>query len=178
MYNSAKKTKNAKKFNVGKLIDLSKLCYDKHDAEIVHSIFVHWAHAYRDGRFPNKNFLEAFKELTTLNSAEGEYNIHSASVGARWAAQVLIGGDLKQLLRDDMTSDFKRKQLDKYFDKAKLNQAQWVLRKDVSLDINCLKNELEEEVFYFGQLVYWCNETVNNDILKSFDKNDCNTKTK
>lgn len=166
------------KIDTENLIDISKLCYDAHDAEILHSIFIHWANAYRDGRFPNENFIEAFKELTTLNSAEGEYNIHSASVGARWAAQVLIGGDVKQMLRDDMTEDFKRQELDKYFDKAKLNQAQWILRGDVSLDINCLKNELEEEVFYFGQLVYWCNETVNNDILKTFDKNDCNTKTK
>lgn len=160
------------------LIDLSKFCFDEHDAKLVRNIFLDWVNAYKTGRFSTDNvyYKSAFKRLTNLNAMEGNGNVAELSVGARWIAQLGIGNDIMQMLRDDMQEDFPRSELDKYFVAGDLNKGQWTLRDDVSLDLNCLKNELEVEVFNFGELWYHVYTTVNNDIFKSFSDRNCKTK--
>ena len=159
-----------------KLIDVSVLCYDEKDAKLVHDMHMNYFNAYQNGRFDNEYYQMVFKQLTTLNAAEQAGNADELSVGARWLAQNSIGGGVMQMLRDDMQEDFPRSELDKYFVKAELNKGQWILREDVSLDLNCLKNELECEVFDFGQLWHFVYDTVNNDLMKTFET-DC-TKSK
>ena len=158
--------------DVEKIIDVSKLCYSADDVKLVHDMHMNYFKAYKTGRFDNEFYQEVFKQLTTLNAAEQRTNADSLSVGARWLAQNSIGGGVMQLLRDDMQEDFSRKELDRYFVKGELNKGQWILRDDISLDLNCLKNELELEVFNFGELWTFVYDLVNNDIMKSFEV-DC-----
>ena len=155
-----------------KLIDVSKLCYGDYDIKLVHDMHTNYFDAYKNGRFYNEDYEMIFKQLTTLNAYEQAGNADELSVGARWLAQNSIGGGVMQLLRDDMQEDFPRSELDKYFVKSELNKGQWILRDDISLDINCIKTELEFEVFNFGQLWHFVYDTVNNDIFKTFEK-DC-----
>lgn len=162
--------------DVEKLIDVSKLCYSEDDIKLVHDMHMNYFKAYKEGRFDNEYYQMVFKQLTTLNAAEQAGNASELSVGARWLALNSIGGGVMQLLRDDMQEDFPRKELDKYFVKAELNKGQWILREDISLDLNCLKNELECEVFDFGQLWTFVYDHVNDDIMKTFEI-DC-TKSK
>ena len=155
--------------NINDMIDVSNICYGEYDKKLVHNMHENYFNAYKNGRFVNDYYVEVFKQLTTLNAYEKGGNASELSVGARWLAQNSIGGGVMQLLRDDMQEDFPRSELDKYFDKALLNQGQWILRDDISLDLNCLRNELEIEVFDFGQLWHFVYDTVNNDIMKSFE---------
>ena len=159
-----------------KLIDVSKLCYGDNDRELVHDMHENWFKAYLNGKFYNEDYQMVFKQLTTLNAAEQMGNAKELSVGARWLAQNTIGGAVMQMLRDDMQEDFTRAELDKYFDKKELNKGQWILRSDMSLDLNCLKNELEVEVFNFGQLWAFVYDHVNDDIMKSFQEKCTNVK--
>ena len=151
------------------LIDVSYLCYGDNDKILVHDMHMNYFNAYKNGRFDNEYYQKVFKQLTTLNAYEKAGNASELSVGARWLAQNSIGGGVMQLLRDDMQEDFPRSELDKYFVKSELNQGQWILREDISLDLNCLRNELEVEVFDFGQLWHFVYDTVNNDIMKTFE---------
>lgn len=151
------------------LIDVSYLCYGDNDKTLVHDMHMNYFNAYKNGRFDNEYYQKVFKQLTTLNAYEKAGNASELSVGARWLAQNSIGGGVMQLLRDDMQEDFPRSELDKYFVKSELNQGQWILREDISLDLNCLRNELEVEVFDFGQLWHFVYDTVNNDIMKTFE---------
>ena len=162
--------------NICEMIDVSMLCYGSYDRKLTHNMHENYFQAYKNGRFNNEYYEMVFKQLTTLNAYEKAGNASELSVGARWLAQNSIGGGVMQLLRDDMQEDFPRSELDKYFDKAELNHGQWILKDDISLDLNCLKNELEEEVFNFGELWHFVYTTVNNDIMKSFEV-DC-TKSK
>lgn len=162
--------------NIDDLIDVSMICYSDADKALVHKMHENYFYAYQNGRFDNEYYQMVFKQLTTLNAYERAGNADELSVGARWLAQNSIGGGVMQLLRDDMQEDFPRSELDKYFVKAELNKGQWILRDDISLDLNCLKDELEVEVFNFGELWHFVYDTVNNDIMKSFE-NDC-TKSK
>ena len=162
--------------DINKMIDVSKICYGDADIKLVHNMHENYYKAYKAGRFDNEYYQMVFKQLTTLNAYENAGNADELSVGARWLAQNSIGGGVMQLLRDDMQEDFKRSELNKYFVKAELNKGQWILRNDISLDLNCLKNELEVEVFDFGQLWHFVYDTVNNDIMKTFEV-DC-TKNK
>ena len=155
--------------DINKMIDVSKLCYGDADKDLVHNMHENYFNAYKNGRYDNEYYQMIFKELTTLNAYEKAGNADELSVGARWLAQNSIGGGVMQLLRDDMQEDFNRKELDKYFVKSELNKGQWILRDDISLDLNCLKNELECEVFDFGELWHFVYDTVNNDIMKSFE---------
>lgn len=154
------------------IIDVSNLCYSESDHNLVHDMHMNYFHAYKAGRYDNEYYQMVFKQLTTLNAYEHAGNASELSVGARWLAHNSIGGGVMQMLRDDMQEDFPRQELDKYFDPAKLNMGQWILRNDISLDLNCLRNELECEVFDFGQLWHFVYDTVNNDILRTFEK-DC-----
>ncbi len=162
--------------DIDNLIDVSNICYGVNDSKLVHDMHENYFNAYQNGRFDNEYYREVFKQLTTLNAYERNGNADELSVGARWLAQNSIGGGVMQLLRDDMQEDFTRDELNKYFVKAELNKGQWILREDISLDLNCLKNELEVEVFNFGELWHFVYDTVNNDIMKSFAV-DC-TKSK
>ena len=162
--------------NIDDMIDVSNICYGDYDKKLVHNMHENYFNAYKAGRFDNEHYQMVFKQLTTLNAYEKAGNAAELSVGARWLAQNSIGGGVMQLLRDDMEEDFPRSELDKYFVKAELNKGQWILRDDISLDLNCLKDELEVEVFNFGELWHYVYDTVNNDILKTFEV-DC-TKSK
>lgn len=157
------------KMDINHLIDVSKICYGEADKKLVHKMHENYFNAYKAGRFDNEYYQMVFKQLTTLNAYEKAGNADELSVGARWLAQNSIGGGVMQLLRDDMQEDFTRKELDQYFVKSELNQGQWIVREDISLDLNCLKNELECEVFDFGQLWQFVYDDVNNDIMKSFE---------
>lgn len=161
---------------ISELIDVSMICYGEYDKKLVHNMHENYFKAYKNGRFDNEYYQMVFKQLTTLNSFEKDGNADELSVGARWLAQNSIGGGVMQLLRDDMQEDFSRSELDKYFVKSELNMGQWILRDDISLEIDCIKDELELEVFNFGQLWHFVYDTVNNDIFKTFEV-DC-TKTK
>ncbi len=155
--------------DLNKMIDISMLCYDEADIDLVHDMHTNYFNAYQNGRFDNEYYQMVFKQLTTLNAAERAGNSHELSVGARWIALNSIGGGVMQMLRDDMQEDFTRQELDQYFDKGELNKGQWILRNDKSLDLNCLENELEYEVFNFGELWTFVYDNVNNDIMKSFE---------
>ena len=162
--------------DIDMMIDVSMLCYGAADSKLVHNMHENYFKAYKNGRFDNEYYQMVFKQLTTLNAAEKACNADELSVGARWLAQNSIGGGVMQMLRDDMQEDFPREELDKYFVASELNQGQWILREDISLDLNCLKNELEVEVFNFAQLWHFVYDTVNNDLFKTFEV-DC-TKSK
>ncbi len=151
-----------------KLIDVSKLCFDKFDKELVHEMHVNYVNAYKAGKFDNEYYEMVFKQLTTLNAYEQAGNAHELSVGARWLTENVIGGDVMQMLRDHMQETYPREELDKYFVKGELNKGQWILRDDISLDLNCLKDELQVEVFQFGQLWIVVYTNVNNDIMNEF----------
>ena len=157
--------------DINKLIDVSKLCYGDADIKLVHDMHENYFKAYKNGRFDNEYYQMVFKQLTTLNAYEQAGNASELSVGARWLTLNSIGGGVMQMLRDDMQEDFPRSELDKYFVKKELNQGQWIVREDISLDLNCLKNELEVEVFNFGELWQFVYDDVNNDIFKSFEVN-------
>ena len=160
--------------NIDDLIDVSKLCYGEDDINLVHKMHVNYFNAYKnmqanDGIIEDPDYQMIFKQLTTLNAEEKAGNADELSVGARWIAQNSIGGGVMQLLRDHMQEKHPRSELDLYFDRNELNQGQWILREDLSLDLNCLKSELEVEVFEFGQLWHFVYDTVNDDIMKSFE---------
>ena len=154
--------------DVNELIDVSKICYGEADKSLVHDMHMNYFNAYKAGRFDNDYYQMVFKQLTTLNAYERAGNGHEISTGAEWLARNVVGGDVMQMLRDDMQEDFTRKELDVYFDKAELNKGQWILRNDKSLDLNCLESELEYEVFNFGELWTFVYDNVNNDIMETF----------
>ena len=155
-----------------KLIDVSMLCYGNFDKKLVNDMHMNYFNAYQNGKYDNEYYQMVFKQLTTLNAYEHAGNASEISVGTRWLALNSIGGGVMQMLRDDMQEDFSRSELDQYFVKSELNKGQWILREDISLDLNCLKNELECEVFDFGQLWTFVYDHVNDDIMKSFQV-DC-----
>lgn len=138
-----------KKMDINRYVDLSIFCADEHDKELVHNMFVNWFNAYKNGRFPNKDQELLFKQLTTLNAVEGMGNAYELSYGARFLALSCLGQDFEQMLRDDMQDDYTRDELNKYFDTYELNRMQWVIRDDVSIDLNC-PSELELEVATYG----------------------------
>ena len=162
--------------SLSEMIDVSMLCYGEYDRKLVHNMHENYFNAYKNGRFNNEYYQMIFKQLTTLNAYEKDGNASELSVGARWLAHNSIGGGVMQLLRDDMQEDYQRSELDKYFDKAELNHGQWILKDDISLDLNCLKSELEEEVFNFGMLWNFVYTNVNNDIFKTFEVNCTKTR--
>ena len=162
--------------DASELIDVSELCYDENDKALLHDMHVNYYNAYKAGKYYNESFEDnpyyemVFKQLTTLNAQERAGNSAEASTGAEWIALNVIGGDVMQMLRDHMGETYPRKELDKYFDKGELNQKQWILRTDVSLDINrCYeKPDLESEVGDFGNLWQFVYDDVNNNIMKLF----------
>ena len=162
--------------SISELIDVSMLCYSDSDRKLVHNMHENYFNAYKNGRFYNEDYNMVFKQLTTLNAYEQAGNASELSVGARWNALTSIGGGVMQMLRDDQQEDFTREELNQYYDENELNKGQWILRNDISLDLNCLKNELEFEVFNFGQLWSFVYDHVNDDLMKSFEI-DC-SKTK
>ena len=154
--------------DVTKLIDVSNLCYSEDDIKLVHDMHMNYFNAYQNGRFDNEYYQMVFKQLTTLNAAEQAGNASELSVGARWTAQNSIGGGVMQLLRDDMQEDFTTEELYQYFDRTQLNMGQWILRDDLTFDLNCL-SEHEYEVFNFGQLWVFVYDKVNNDMLRELE---------
>ena len=170
--------------DINDLIDPSLLCFNENDANLLHDMHENYFKAYKNGRYFNESFEDnsyyekVFKQLTTLNGAEKAGNNFEASVGAEFFALNLVGGDVMQMLRDHMQETYSRKELDKYFDKNLLNQMQWFLREDISLDLNrCVETpDLESEVIDFAQLWVFVYDNVNNNIMKRFQV-DC-TKSK
>ena len=152
------------------IIDVSKLCFDLHDAELVNNMHNNYFIAYKDGKYSSEYFTKIFKQLTTLNAYEKEGNAYELSTGARWLAQNSIGGGVMQLLRDDMQERFSKEELYQFFKREELNRAQWFMRDDLEFDLNCLSDK-ELEVFMFGQLWQFVYTDVNKDIFKYFEVN-------
>lgn len=162
----------------GAMINPSILCFNENDKELVNEMFKNYFNAYQESinaddekKLPlieNSDYQMVFKQLTTLNGYERAGNASELSVGARFLALNVVGGEVMQMLRDYMQNNYSRAELDKYFVKEELNKGQWILRKDISLDLNCLKNELEVLVFQFGQLWTFVYDHVNDDIMKTF----------
>ena len=156
------------------LIDVSHVCYDEHDRNLLHDMHENYFNAYKTGRFmnmerteENEYFVKVFKQLTTLNAYEGAGNAFEVSMGARWLSQQSIGNNVMQMLRDDMQDHYTIDERAKYFYKDLLTQGQWWLRDDYSIDDNC-PTDLELEVFKFGQLWWFCYDTVNIEMFESF----------
>lgn len=159
--------------NKDEIIDVANICYDEHDAELVSNMNENYFNAYKNGMYDSMEFSKVFRQITTLNAYEHEGNAYELSTGARWVAQNVIGGDVMQMLRDDMQKRFAKETLYKYFKKEELNRAQWFMRDDLEFDLNCLSDE-ELEVFMFGQLWQFVYTDVNKDIFKYFEVNGKN----
>ena len=164
-----------KTMDINHLIDISTLCYDEHDKEIVRSMFENYFNAYKNNLFENESYTEVFKELTTLNSEERLNNAHELQTGAMWLSQITLGREVIEMLHDDMLNDYTIEELSKYFIKEELEKGNWILKDDVSLDLNCL-SELEYEIFNMGELTTFCYDQVNNNISKIFDVRDIENK--
>ena len=156
--------------NPQSIIDVSKLCFDEHDSELVNNMHNNYFNAYKDGLYDSEYFTKVFKQLTTLNAYEKEGNAYELSTGARWLCQNSIGGGVMQMLRDDMQHRFNKETLYKYFKGEELNRGQWFVRDDLKFDLNCLSDE-ELEVFMFGELWQFVYTDVNKDIFKYFEVN-------
>ena len=154
--------------DINHLIDISLLCYDSHDQELVRSMFENYFNAYQNNRFDNIEYTNVFKELTTLNAEEKLGNSHELQTGAMWLSQITLGREVIDMLRDDMLNDYTIEELQRYFVREELEKGNWILRDDVSFDLNCL-NELEYEIFNMGELTTFCYDQVNNNINKIFD---------
>ena len=165
--NTIKNDYENKTMDINHLIDVSKLCFDIHDQEIVASMFKNYFNAYQNNCFDNEEYTSVFKELTTLNAYERENNAHSLMTGAMWLSQITIGREVIQMLHDDMLRDYSKEELLKYYNEEEFNNVIWKLKDDVSLDLNCL-NELEYEIFNLGELETFCYNQVNNNIYKIF----------
>ncbi len=152
------------------IINVAHFCHDEHDAKLVNDIHNNYFYAYKNGRFRNDYFTQVFKQLTTLNAAEHAGNAFELSVGANWLTENVIGGGVMQLLRDDLQADYTFNELIQYFDEAELNKAQWILKEhyDKPMDLNCL-DDLQDEVFKFGQLWKFVYDNVNNDMFKELE---------
>ena len=147
--------------DINHLIDPSCLCMNPTDRAIVHAMHVAYFEAYKAGRFDNDYFRAVVAQLA------GNKEI---SFGPMWMAQNIVGGDVMQMLRDDMQEDFERPELDKFFDKKELNGGQWWLRTDVNPDIYS-SDELEREAANFKGLWVYVYDEVNNEIFASFQVN-------
>ena len=154
------------------LIDVSKLCYDEYDSKLVHDMQVNYIKAYQAGIIDGEYFEMVFKQLTNLNAREHAGNVAELSVGARFIAQNVIGGEFMQMIRDFLGERYSKQELSEYFVLAELNKQQWILREDKPLEFGCLKNELEVAVWYFAQAWSYVYDHVNDDIMKTFE-NDC-----
>ena len=165
--NTIRNDYNNNTMDINHLIDISNLCYDSHDREIVRSMFNNYFEAYKEGLFDNEKYTAVFKELTTLNAKEKLGNAHELHTGIMWLSQITLGREVIEMLHDDMKKDYTIEELSKYFKIEELQKGNWVLREDVSLDLNCL-NELEYEIFNMGELITFCYDEVNNNIYKLF----------
>ena len=143
------------------LVDPSVICMDANDKQLVHNMHVAYFEAYKNGRFENQYFYDSLKEVINANG----------SIGAMWLARNIVGGDLMQLLRDDMQEDYKRDALDKFFNKGELNKGQWYVRDDITLNSEST-DELEREVSNFSTLWPFVYDNVNIDLMASFSV-DC-----
>ena len=147
--------------DINHLIDPSCLCMNAKDREIVHNMHVTYFEAYRAGRFENDYYYAVLAQL--VGNTEISY-------GPMWMARNIVGGDVMQMLRDDMQEDFERKELDKFFDKKELNAGQWIIKNGASLDVNS-SNELEREASNFNGLWPFVYDNVNDDLFASFQVN-------
>jgi len=156
--------------DINHLIDPSLFCYDSHDRKIVRSVFENYFNAYKNGLFENDSFIEAFKQITTLNSKEQGINAFHAETGATWNLQMLIGRPGMIMLEDDMSTDYTIDELSLYYEREGLEAIprKWILRKDILLDLNCL-SPLEYEIFIHQQLEKFCYKFVNNNVYKLFN---------
>ena len=165
--------------NIDDLIDYSILCYNENDRQIMRSMFEHWFNAHKKNTFDKKSFTEVFKELTTLNSEESKYNAFEMSFGSRWIAQYGIGHNAMQFIRDYLKTHYSKTELEKYFTKESLEDANgnicvdnvWVERDDFYLNLQCL-NDLEYWVFNYGQLWKFCILDVDKDITRAFQRSN------
>lgn len=158
---------------MSKLIDESELCFDNIDKEIVHSIHESWAMSYKavtNGSLliEDEDYIEAFKALTTLNAEERKSNAEALSAGAKFLVENISGVSLINTQFDYLRENKSRKELDQYFDKEQLNAQQFVVRSDISLNINTPETETEVIALQFGQLKKFAVEFVNNDLITLF----------
>lgn len=170
-----------------KLFDLSVLCYDESDKEILHEAFTLWVNSHLNNTFDDftieenedgirpieeSNLYALFKLLTTLNRNNGKRNIDDASVGARFVGQLGYGNDSMQVIRDYLSSHYSTDELSMYFVKSELVRKQFV-RNDREVD-NCTL--LGWLVNIFDETQYYCLEQCLPDLLKSFETTTCKTK--
>ncbi len=158
------------------LIDASILCYDEHDAKIVHSMHDNYFNAYVTGMqgekgtlIENEYYIALFKQLFDLNAAEQKGNAHELSVGARWLALNIYGNGIRQLIYDYIQEHYSPAEIYQYFDQGSWNAQQIVRRTDITVDTNCLKNELEVLYCQVGQIEVFIYQTINNDIFKEVE---------
>ena len=167
--------------DINHLIDPSIFCYNEHDREIVHRLFVEWFEAYdltKGTLLGNDHLLEAHEILTELNSPDKEVQLHDVSVGARYLMLGGTGQDMMQFLRDYWTENYKFKELEPYFKADELRESQYVLRDDFEFkNPNCL-DELEYGVDLFGQWKHWCLDEVNRDMYDSLGQQKIGAKVR
>ena len=167
--------------NIDHLIDPSIFCFNEHDREIVHRLFVEWFEAYdltKGTLLGNDHLLEAHEILTELNSPDKDVELHDTSVGARYVMLGMLGQDMMQFLRDYFTENYTFKELEPYFKADELRESQYILRDDFEYkNPNCL-DELEYGVDLFGQWKHWCLDEVNRDMYDSLGQQKIGAKVR
>ena len=158
------------------LIDASKLCYDEHDASLLKTIHDTYFNAYVTGMegekgtlILNEHYNNLFQMLLDLNYGVENGNLRGATVGGRWFGLNIYGNGIRQLIYDYIQSHYTPNEIYQYFVQEKWNAGQMEVRKDIVLDTNCLKNELEVLAFQVGQIDVWIYDTINNDIFKEVE---------
>ena len=158
------------------VIDASILCYDEHDRELVHAMHEEWYQAYVTGMpgekgslIENEHYNALFKMLFDLGYAEQTGNAHEATVGGRWLGLNVYGNEIRQLIYDYIQSHYSPEEIYQYFVRESWNAGQLEVRKDFTLDTNCLRNELEVLAFQVGQIDVFVYQTINNDIFREVE---------
>ena len=157
--------------DINHLINPSFLCFDPHDKEIIDSMFNHYFEAYKNGLFESPEYVEVFKEMTTLNAEERKHNAFSSETGAMWLEQVTTGRETVQMLYDYLLRKYTIDELSEYYVREELEKdvPNFVLREDTpSFDFECM-NDLENVIFNIGELETFCYDLANNNLYKLFN---------
>ena len=158
-----------KTMDIKHLINPGFLCFDPHDREIIESMFNNYYEAYKNGLFDTAEYVEVFKELTTLNSEEKRNNAFNSESGAMWIEQMTVGRQTIKMLYDDLLIHYTIDELSEYYVREKLENGIFELRDDTpSFDFECL-NDLENRIFNIGELETFCYALVNNNMYKLFN---------
>ena len=160
-----------------KLPDLDKLLYADADKEIAKELKTLIIEAYKSVYggpmlIENEAYIDLFKTLTTLNSAERKYNGEGLSVGGYFLLENIVGVSTVDMIYDYFLENYSIEELSQYFEYESILSKQWIVRKDVKIEVNALKNEIEVLINDLEELKVFAVKTVNNDMLSSLS-NDC-----